>query len=332
MDDHFLMQRMLASVHEQMHGKNAGTYWYAPGAVTLLDEGADSLSAPTQFGATVAVEPTDGSVVDLRWVYRPLQLDRVRLAELEPRTAAASEPLAVIWALQAAGHTLGGAALTVHTDVPRGVGTSMSVAIACGTGFALRESFQLDISDGAMFEIVCAGLSAFAVPGVTRGAVAASAMARDGEAITLGPIGTAPTGFPFAVAAAGFRLLLVDSGIRSDSPQPRKGSGCKEATLLAAAQEALMRGDFQELGAIMVRTREAGSASVEQEVTVAAAVAAGAVGARETIDGTGRPVVVLVPVEKVAAVRREICRAFADRSWRQPRFLTSSTVETARAA
>ncbi|MBJ8348321.1 hypothetical protein [Antrihabitans sp. YC2-6] len=326
MDDHYHMQRMLASVHEQMHGKNAGTYWYAPGAVTLLDAGDQSVSAPMQFGATVAVEPRDDAVVDLRWVYRPLQSDRIRLTDLEPGTAAAREPLAVIWALQAAGHALGGAAVTVHTDVPRGVGTSMSVAIACATGFSLRNCYRLDVSDESMFEIVCAGLQAFEVPGVTIGAVAASILACDGEAIALD---RAPSRLPFGIAHAGMRLLVVDTGVRRDLPPEQPVAGTSE---LDGVRVALERNDFREFGAIMTRSHDAGSTSIEQQVAATAALSAGAFGARATVDGAGRPIVVLVPAAEVATVRRAVAAAYADRGWRQPRFLTSSTVETARAA
>jgi galactokinase len=56
----------------------------------------------------------------------------------------------------------------------------------------------------------------------------------------------------------------------------------------------------------------------ELDVAVDTASAAGAVGARMTGGGFGGSAVVLAPVDRIAAVRRDVTSAFADRGWRAP--------------
>ena len=58
----------------------------------------------------------------------------------------------------------------------------------------------------------------------------------------------------------------------------------------------------------------------EADVTVEAALAAGAAGARMTGGGFGGSVIALVPAEKVEGVRAAVAAAFEQRSWAEPSF------------
>jgi galactokinase len=59
----------------------------------------------------------------------------------------------------------------------------------------------------------------------------------------------------------------------------------------------------------------------EADVTVEAAVAAGALGARMMGGGFGGSVIALIPEEYTAAVRDSVSTAFEKRSWASPKFI-----------
>jgi galactokinase len=68
----------------------------------------------------------------------------------------------------------------------------------------------------------------------------------------------------------------------------------------------------------------------EANVTVEAAVAAGALGARMIGGGFGGSVLALVPGDAAGPVREAVARAFAGRSWTAPEFLTAVPSDGAR--
>jgi galactokinase len=68
----------------------------------------------------------------------------------------------------------------------------------------------------------------------------------------------------------------------------------------------------------------------EADLTVEAAIAAGALGARMIGGGFGGSVLALIPVSRLPAVRAAVTRAFAQRSWTAPEFLNAVPSAAAR--
>jgi hypothetical protein len=122
---------------------------------------------------------------------------------------------------------------------------------------------------------------------------------------------------PCDLAAAGLRLMLIDTRVRHAAQSPPA-----EDSPMAAAAVAAAAGDFALLGALLTAAHRARPRHDVQHAAVSAALRAGALGARAITDGRGRPVCALVAVEKVADVRASVCDEFARGGHRPPRFLT----------
>jgi len=176
---------------------------------------------------------------------------------------------------------VGGATLLCSVDLPRGAGLSAATALACATALALRDLHRPELSIEDLVDLVPDSAPAF--------------FGRTGHAH--GPGGSRH----LDLAAAGQRLLVVDTRIRR---------GPAEAPV-----RVNLNGD---LGPALTAYHQAQPADPEQDLVVAAALAAGALGASAIVDDPGRPVVVLAEAKSVRAVRAEITRASAQ----PPRYLT----------
>jgi galactokinase len=96
-----------------------------------------------------------------------------------------------------------------------------------------------------------------------------------------------------------------------------------EVALVDAFVESLWADDWDAIGPLMVAShvslRDDYEVSCEElDVVVDVARESGAIGARMTGGGFGGSAVVLAPVDRIAAVRRDVTSAFADRGWRAP--------------
>ncbi len=119
------------------------------------------------------------------------------------------------------------------------------------------------------------------------------------------------------LAAAGLRLMLVDTRVRRDARQaPAEDSPVADAAAAAAA------GDFELLGTLLTLAHEQHLGEGVQNAAVAAGLRAGALGGRAVADGPGRPACLLVPVDRVTAVQAEISTEFDRGGARPPHFLT----------
>jgi hypothetical protein len=119
------------------------------------------------------------------------------------------------------------------------------------------------------------------------------------------------------LAAAGLRLMLVDTRVRRAlRPAPAEESPVTEGSAAAAA------GDFERLGALLTAAHERRLGAGVQNAAVAAGLRAGALGGRAVSDGPGRPVLLLVHVDRVLPVRAGVSTEFDRGGARPPRFLT----------
>lgn len=183
------------------------------------------------------------------------------------------------------------------------------------------------------------------------------------------PHAPAGIGLPFDPVAAGLRLVVVDTRRRGPvpasvpeyaplpeahaglAPGDPAGPGRPDAhphdpgltahgpaglgPLYARLRDAgLVAGNPAGLGPLLTAAhahlRDAGVPDAAQEIVVAAAVEAGALGARMVYDGPGRPAVLLVRDEDLRVVRTSVTGACLARGLPRPRFLTVSPVRGAR--
>jgi galactokinase len=177
----------------------------------------------------------------------------------------------------------GGAMLLVKSELPEGSGT--------GAGIAIETAIRLCL----------AGAEA---PGPGADFPAASAMAGSRQ-------------LPFDLAAAGLRLVIIDTRVRG-VPQPAPA----ESSPVAAAADAISAGDITVVGPLLTAAHETLACDDEQRIAVSMALRAGAIGARMITDGPGRPACALVPVSRLADLRTAGSDWFARRRLRLPRFLT----------
>lgn len=145
MDLHALRDRYRAETGTEPEG-----LWFGPGRVNLIGEHTDYndgfvLPFALSKRAVVAAGRREDSRVVVVSVEKQ---DRTEcdLAELKPGTPGWASYLAgVVWALQQAGHPVGGVNLVLTSDVPLGAGLSSSAAIECAVVAALCDLFGLGI-------------------------------------------------------------------------------------------------------------------------------------------------------------------------------------------
>jgi galactokinase len=102
------------------------------------------------------------------------------------------------------------------------------------------------------------------------------------------------------------------------------------------AVEALKASDFRTLGQLInashISLRDDYTVSCpELDVTVDAALAAGAIGSRMVGGGFGGSAIALIDATTIESVKDAIRKAFADRGFKAPRFFTSLPSEGAKA-
>jgi galactokinase len=122
---------------------------------------------------------------------------------------------------------------------------------------------------------------------------------------------------PCDLAAAGLRLMLIDTRVRR-APGPVYA----EESPVSAAATALETDDFAVLGALLTAAHAAQPGDPEQQAAVTTAIRAGALGARAITEGQGRPALVLIAADRVPGLRAAVCADLERAGYRVPRFLT----------
>jgi galactokinase len=142
----------------------------------------------------------------------------------------------------------------------------------------------------------------------------AAMLGRAGHALLLDCRAGTAEPVPFSPAAAGLTLLIIDTRIRhalGDGRYAERRRVCEEGAsvigeLLTTSHDSL-RDQF-------------GMSWPQADEAVAAAVAAGAAGARMTGGGFGGCAVALVPADRAGQVRNAVTERFAQRHWPAPRY------------
>jgi galactokinase len=127
----------------------AGICVTAPGRINLIGEHTDYNDG---FVLPCAIQQT------IRFVISPNQSDRCRLVsenfgsvefsltELVPGPEWFNYIMGVVAGLIRKGKSVGGFNMYIESDIPSGAGLSSSAALCCGTGFALNEIFEVNLS------------------------------------------------------------------------------------------------------------------------------------------------------------------------------------------
>ncbi|WP_375540286.1 galactokinase [Nocardia sp. XZ_19_385] len=197
---------------------SAGGIWAAPGRVNIIGEHTDynggyclPMALPQVVRCT-AMPRTDG-LVRVGSQQHPGERVEVAVAGLAeaPVKGWARYPLGVVYEYHRRGHRIPGVDLELDGSVPIGAGLSSSAAIECSVAIALRDLFELSVSDADLIDIANKAENDYV--GAPTGTLdqTASIRCRAGHALFL-DAGTGETAqVPFDLAAARLSLLIVDT-------------------------------------------------------------------------------------------------------------------------
>jgi galactokinase len=237
----------VAELFKERFGGAPDGVWLAPGRANLMGEHTDYNDgfvlpfALSQATTAAAARRTDGWLL-LCSRQEPDDVLEIALAGLAPGTVTGWGAYAagVAWALRSAGYQVPGACIAIDSDVPAGAGLSSSAALECATALALTElaPSELDaapVPRGELAAIARRAENEFV--GVPSGIMdqSASLLSQADHALLLDCRSLDRSQVPFDPAAAGSRLLLINTRARhdlSDGGYGRRRAECEEAARL----------------------------------------------------------------------------------------------------
>ncbi|MGW0363720.1 galactokinase [Streptomyces sp. NPDC002990] len=228
---------------QELYGYPPEGVWAAPGRVNLIGEHTDYNDgfvlpfALAQRTEVAAARRTDGALrfhsADISSGVVTLDLaglDPERLPQGAARWAA--YPAGVVWAFLDAGLPVEGVDLHVRSEVPAGAGLSSSAALEVATALALSELCGLRLTRPELAALARRAENAYV--GVPCGVMdqMASACATEGQALHLDTRTLEQRHIPFDCAAAGLRLLVIDTRVQhdlADGAYAERRASCHEA-------------------------------------------------------------------------------------------------------
>jgi galactokinase len=221
-------------------GRQPAGVWAAPGRVNLIGEHTDYNEgyvmpfALAQRVLIAAAPRKDGT-----WSVTSLNNDSTKIfsaADLNPGMAGWQAYVAgVVWALQDAGHRVGGADLVLTSDVPEGAGLSSSAALECAVLTALADLNDLDIVGIERAKLARRSENVFV--GAPTGLMdqAASTLCAAGHALFFDCRTDAAEQVLFDTTSAGLEILVLDTKTPHalvDSEYAARRASCEEAARL----------------------------------------------------------------------------------------------------
>ncbi|WP_459547654.1 galactokinase [Nocardia sp. X0981] len=222
--------------------------WSAPGRVNLIGEHTDYndgyvLPIAIPLAVTCVGSRYTGDLVRVGSRQRPGEPVRLPAAALDDERGLvpgwARYPLGVVAEFRRRGHRIEGLALFFDGAVPAGAGLSSSAALCCSAAVAVRDLYAPMVGDRELIDIARAAENDYV--GAPTGILdhAASILCTAGHALFLDvrAFRAAETGgyeqIPFDLAAAGLRLLVIDTGQTHE--HAHGGYGRRRAECAAAA-------------------------------------------------------------------------------------------------
>ncbi|MEU2390525.1 galactokinase [Streptomyces sp. NPDC007369] len=213
-----------------LYGAAPEGVWAAPGRANLIGEHTDyndGFALPfalPQRTRVAAARRTDGTL-RLHSADVPSGVLTLRVADLDPAHPPqpphgwARYPAGAVWALIDADLPVGprgGADLHIRSDVPTGAGLSSSAALEVAAALALTELYGIPLARPELAALARRAENAYV--GVPCGVMdqMASACATDGHALHLDTRDLRQQHIPFDCAAAGLRLLVIDTRVQHD--------------------------------------------------------------------------------------------------------------------
>jgi galactokinase len=301
----------------------AGAYGAPPtltrrtaGALPLLGDGSLGLAMPLRWGATVAAAPRGDATLELQSMNDPAEG-----AVLPVDSPPSDWPVwsrgmaAALRGMDEAGHSLGGASVLVRTDVPQGIGMAASAALAGAFVAALSELHGASCAPGELTAILAGALAPL---GYGPSTVAAGLLGRSRSALVFGS-GGAPQWLPFDLAGAELRMMVITPRDAGGAPSSPAGD---PAGLIDQGIRRIEDDDIPGLGPVLTAAHVSAPESTA-DFSFAAALEAGALGARAIEDHGGTCVIALTRVSDVTTIRTSIAEAHIRHGHLAPRILTA---------
>lgn len=309
----------------------------APGRVNLIGEHTDynrGLCLP--FAIPLATTATVSARADRRLRISSDDGEPWEGTLGEKPTGWASYVAGVLWALTDLGWEVPGLDVALTSTIPLGGGLSSSAALECSVAVAVGGLLGEPLDRAALAE-ACRRAETEYVGAPTGGVdQLASMLATPGHGVLIDfadPAAPVATNVPLDLAAAGLTILVTDTGVRhaladgdggyaqrraeaEDGMAPRVRHVRTENERVRATVAAVEAGDWEGVGTLLtashVSLRDDYEVSVrELDLTVEAALEAGALGARMTGGGFGGCAISLVHEGRADVVRNDIDAAYA---------------------
>ncbi|MDQ2811337.1 MAG: galactokinase [Actinomycetota bacterium] len=291
----------IAELFRARFGSEPDGVWLAPGRANLMGEHTDYndgfvLPFALSQGTAAAAARRPGRTLTLCSRQEPDAVLEIGLDGLAPDqvTGWGAYPAGVAWALAAAGFQVPGACIAIDSHVPTGAGLSSSAALECATALALTELTGVPVPRDELAAIARRAENDFV--GVPSGIMdqSASLLAQAGHALLLDCRSLERSQVPFDPAAAGSRLLLINTRAKhelTDGGYARRRAECEEAARLLGIPSLRYltdSGDTARLADPVLRRRAHHIVTDNQRVLEVVALLRAAPGRDDTYAGIGR--------------------------------------------
>ena len=221
-------------------GRQPTGVWAAPGRVNLIGEHTDyneGYVMPFALAQRVLIAAAPRN--DRTWSVTSLNNDSTKIfsaADLNPGMVGWQAYVAgVVWALQEAGHRVGGADLVLTSDVPEGAGLSSSAALECAVLTAVVDLNDLDVVGIERAKLARRSENDFV--GAPTGLMdqAASTLCTAGHALFFDCRTDAAEQVLFDATSAGLEILVLDTKTPHalvDSEYTARRASCEQAAQL----------------------------------------------------------------------------------------------------